>query len=250
MIHLLTPFMVALALVQTGARQAGGPDATGASEDGGLLVAELFTSQACRFCPAANDWLAQAGEARGDVLALAYGVDYWDVMYDWPDEFAQPEFVERQKAYVDAGEARRVYTPHLVINGGPERMRFSPERAEAALAAASVLTAPEAVLEGEVITIRLDGPALEAPADVWVMHYTPGAQTRLIGSGGNAGLEMTHYNMVRAIAHAGQWQGGNATLSTPAPDSGQASAVLVQAGPGGRLVGAARVRAGASSPQE
>lgn len=250
MINALAPFLIALALAQSNGQPHAVPEAPAAGPDGALVVVELFTSQACRFCPAANDWLAEAGEARGDLLALAYGVDYWDVMYDWPDAYARPEFVERQKAYVDAGEARRVFTPHLVINGGPERMRFSPERAEAALAAASFLAAPEAVIEGAIITIRLDGPSLEAPADVWVMHYTPGAETRLIGSGGNAGLEMTHYNVVRAIAHAGHWPGGGAALSTPAPAAGQSSAVLVQTGPGGRLIGAAHVRPARSGNQQ
>ncbi|WBQ12220.1 DUF1223 domain-containing protein [Hyphomonadaceae bacterium BL14] len=249
MINALAPFLIALALVQSSGQPRPAESEATPAPAGALVVAELFTSQACRFCPAANDWLALAGE-REHVLALAYGVDYWDAMYNWPDEYARPEFVERQKAYVDAGEARRVFTPHLVINGGPERMRFSPERAEEALAAASFLAVPEARVENNVITIRLDGPRLDAPADVWVMHYTPGAETRLIGSGGNAGLEMTHYNMVRAIAHAGHWPGGSATLSTPAPQSGQSSAVLVQTGPGGRLIGAVRVQAGASGSRD
>jgi len=167
MINALAPFLIALALVQSSGQPRPAESEATPAPAGALVVAELFTSQACRFCPAANDWLALAGE-REHVLALAYGVDYWDAMYNWPDEYARPEFVERQKAYVDAGEARRVFTPHLVINGGPERMRFSPERAEEALAAASFLAVPEARVENNVITIRLDGPRLDAPADVWV----------------------------------------------------------------------------------
>jgi len=250
MINLFAPFLIALALLQSNAEPRPAADDAVAAPDNGLVVAELFTSQACRFCPAANDWLAEAGEAHPDLLALAYGVDYWDAMYGWPDEYARPEFVERQKAYVEAGEARRVFTPHLVVNGGPERMRFSPERAEAALAEASGLMALDALVDDDAINIRLDGPELEAPADVWVMHYTPGAETRLITGGGNAGLEMTHYNMVRAIAHAGEWTGGSATLHAAAPAAGQASAVLVQAGPGGRLICAARVRPETANNQD
>ncbi|MGY6628729.1 MAG: DUF1223 domain-containing protein [Oceanicaulis sp.] len=249
MIIVLAPFLLALALSQSNGQPRPLADEDAPAPGAGLVVAELFTSQACRFCPAANDWLAVAGE-REHVLVLAYGVDYWDAMYDWPDEYAQPEFVERQKAYVDAGEARRVFTPHLVINGGPERMRFSPERAEAALEAAAFLAAPDAWLEGGAIAIRLDGPRLESPADVWVMHFTPGAETRLITAGSNAGVEMTHYNMVRAIAHAGEWPGGRATLHAPAPGADQSSAVLVQSGPGGRLIAAARVRAATANNQD
>jgi hypothetical protein len=249
MINALAPFLLALALAQSNGQPRPAAHEAAPAPETGLVVAELFTSQACRFCPAANEWLALAG-VRDHVLALAYGVDYWDAMYDWPDEYARPEFVARQKAYVDAGEARRVFTPHLVINGGPERMRFSPERAEAALDAAAVLTRPDARVEGGAIAIRLDGPDLEVPADVWVMHYTPGAQTRLITAGSNAGVEMVHFNVVRAIAHAGEWPGGRATLHTPAPEAGQASAVLVQNGAGGRLIAAARVRGDAADSHD
>jgi hypothetical protein len=249
MINALAPILIALALAQSDGLSRPAANLPAPAEGSALVVAELFTSQACRFCPAANDWLAEAGERPG-VLALAYGVDYWDDMYGWPDEYARPEFVARQTAYVEAGEARRVFTPHLVINGGPERMRFSPERALAALVDAEPLARIDAAPEDGVITIRLDGPALEASADVWVMHFTPGVQTRQITAGGNAGIEMTHYNTVRAIAHAGQWTGGRATLTAAAPPDDQASAVLVQASSGGRLIAATRVRASAPDGQD
>ncbi|MCC5995805.1 MAG: DUF1223 domain-containing protein [Oceanicaulis sp.] len=234
------PLIAALVLIQAN----GQPDAEAPAraQADGLVVAELFTSQACRFCPGANAWFADAAEAREDLLAIAYGVDYWDVMYGWRDEYARPEFVSRQKAYVQAGEARRVFTPHFVINGGPERIRFSPERMDAALEAAEPVTRVTAVRGDESITIQLDGAAPEAGADVWVVHFMPGREVRTIAGGSNEGVEMTHFNMARAIEHAGLWNGGAQTLSAALPDDqALASAVLVQNGPGGRLLGAGLV---------
>ena len=43
-----------------------------------LAVVELFTSQGCTSCPPADALLADLAQA-GDVVALAYHVDYWDL---------------------------------------------------------------------------------------------------------------------------------------------------------------------------
>jgi hypothetical protein len=40
-------------------------------------VVELFTSQGCSSCPPANDKHAALGD-RPDVLALSFGITYWD----------------------------------------------------------------------------------------------------------------------------------------------------------------------------
>ena len=51
-------------------------------------VVELFTSQGCSSCPPADAVLADLAEA-GDVVALAYHVDYWDYL-GWKDTLGQP----------------------------------------------------------------------------------------------------------------------------------------------------------------
>jgi hypothetical protein len=217
------------------------PSPTVAGNAEGLRVVELFTSQGCPMCPGANALLASLGEdAGGEVLAIAYGVDYWDI-YGWRDTFAMEAFTARQQAYVDAGEAHRVYTPHFVINGSPEKIRYSEDRVRTAVGDALGLPAlVEAVSsEGEIV-IRLDGPVRETPATVWLVTLYPGVETRLIEDGPNAGREMVHYNMARDIQALGEWPGEALTLTAAAPEDGLAAAILVQDGPGGRLLGAAR----------
>ena len=60
------------------------------------VVVELFTSQGCSSCPPADAALAQVAD-RDDVIALSFGVTYWDEL-GWKDTFARPEFTARQTA--------------------------------------------------------------------------------------------------------------------------------------------------------
>lgn len=212
------------------------PEGEAAAPRRGPVVVELFTSQGCPMCPDANALLEEIG---GDdaVIAIAYGVGYWD-MYGWADEFARPEFMARQQAYVDAGEAMRVYTPHFVINGAPEKMRFSADTVRSALSAAEPL-APVIAIEGGVV--RLDGAPRETPAQIWRVDYAPGAVTREIGGGANAGREMEHFNMASAVVAIGDWTGGAMTVSLDPPAEGEACAILIQDGPGGRILAVARL---------
>jgi hypothetical protein len=64
------------------------------------VVLELFQSQGCSSCPPANANLNAIAD-RPDVLALSFGVTYWDQL-GWKDSFAKPAFTERQKAYARA----------------------------------------------------------------------------------------------------------------------------------------------------
>jgi len=202
------------------------------------IVVELFTSQGCPMCPSANQLLAEYG-ARSDVIALAWGVSYWDA-YGWTDQYAQSAFVDRQKAYVEAGEARRVYTPHFVINGAPERLRFNSERIDSAVSAALPVALSQIDHAGSEARLILEGDARSTPADVWTACYKPGIETRRIESGRNAGMEMTHFNMVRQLTHLGEWMGGALSLTLPDVPEGLACVVLVQDGPGGVILSANR----------
>jgi hypothetical protein len=212
------------------------PEGEAAVPASGPVVVELFTSQGCAMCPDANALLEEIG-GQDDVIAIAYGVGYWD-MYGWADEFARPEFVARQQAYVDAGEAMRVYTPHFVINGAPEKMRFSAETVRRALVGAAPLPP---VINIERGSVRLDGPARGTPAQIWRVDYAPGAMTRQIGGGANAGREMEHFNMASAVTSLGDWTGGAMTFSLAPVNEGEACAILIQDGPGGRILAAGRL---------
>src|SRR5437868_13200923 len=78
-------------------------------------VIELFTSQGCSSCPAADKLL---GELAHDpsLLTMSLAVDYWDYL-GWKDTLALHGHGTRQRAYADARGDRQVYTPQVVVNG-------------------------------------------------------------------------------------------------------------------------------------
>ena len=206
-----------------------------------LVVVELFTSQSCGKCPRANALLGEIA-ADTDVLALAYGINYWDEFYGWPDQFARPEFVDRQDEYVAAGEARRKFTPHFVINGSPELLRFRENRILNAVSDADPL--PIAIdLEAmeDQISVSVSGAAPEAAATVWHVTYMAGPEEFEIDAGPNRGKPMNHFNMVRSIEMVAEWSGGDAVFSFDRPDVALTSAVLIQQGAGGQILSAARL---------
>lgn len=86
----------------------------------GIAVLDLFTSEGCSSCPAADALLARMQAAAGDkpVYYLAYHVDYWDRL-GWKDMFSSHRNSERQYQYSSYLNAQ-VYTPQLVINGKTE----------------------------------------------------------------------------------------------------------------------------------
>ncbi|MEO1038945.1 MAG: DUF1223 domain-containing protein [Pseudomonadota bacterium] len=204
------------------------------------VVVELFTSQGCPMCPGANAFLGELGEDE-QVIAIAYGVDIWDD-YGWSDSYARPEFGDRQRAYVDAGEPRRVYTPHFVVNGGPDKLRYKPDQIRARIGEAEPLPASAALNhQAGALALTLDGPERDTPAEVWLVSYRPGEDVVEIAGGPNAGAEISHFNMARSLTRVGDWTGGPTEFAMPAPTDGLASVALVQAGPGGEILAAARI---------
>jgi hypothetical protein len=84
-----------------------------------VTVVELFTSHGCSSCPPAETWLGRLDQ-RSDlwqgVIPIAFHVDYWDYL-GWRDNYASPEYSQRQRQYRRSGGLSSVYTPGMLING-------------------------------------------------------------------------------------------------------------------------------------
>src|SRR5690242_17969559 len=151
--------VVALTLAAT----AGGALAEPARQS--PVVVELFTSQGCSSCPPANANLAAIAD-RPDVLALSFGVTYWDYL-GWKDSFAKPEFTNRQYAYEQALHRATAYTPQMVVNGEMDLIGNSAEELDRFIGAArrsADAAAPQIALSDGKVTIGA-GSAPEDAAD-------------------------------------------------------------------------------------
>src|SRR5262245_55076196 len=78
-------------------------------------VVELFTSQGCSSCPAADRLLGELASDRS-IVALSLPIDYWDYL-GWKDTLAKPRHTARQRGYAQQRGDREVYTPQVVVNG-------------------------------------------------------------------------------------------------------------------------------------
>jgi len=91
-----------------------------ASIDPGFAVVELFTSEGCSSCPAADELVAKIQRETNEkpVYILAFHVDYWNRL-GWKDIFSEPAYSNRQNQYSSWLNAT-VYTPQVIINGQQE----------------------------------------------------------------------------------------------------------------------------------
>ncbi|MEM9300009.1 MAG: DUF1223 domain-containing protein [Bacteroidota bacterium] len=87
----------------------------------GIAVVELFTSQGCSSCPAADRNLSQIINEGGDneIYGLSFHVSYWNYL-GWKDPYSKVEFTERQRNYAASFQNSNVYTPQMVVNGTRE----------------------------------------------------------------------------------------------------------------------------------
>jgi hypothetical protein len=195
------------------------------------VVVELFTAQGCAGCPDANRALEAAAQAPG-VIALTYGVDYWDYL-GWPDTFAKPEFTARQRAYREALKLRAVATPQVVVDGRLQLSGARPDELEAVIdrEAARRVWPPEMEFreDGRSIGVGAGRPP-RGGAEVLAVTYRPGVQVVEVGGGDNRGRRVPHVNVVTGVRRLGDWTGRPALFALPrGRGEGEAVAVLVQA---------------------
>jgi len=87
--------------------------------------------------------------------------------------------------------------------------------------------------------ITISGPTAQRGI-VNVIRYDPRRQEVRIARGENSGRILPHGNIVRDVTLIGNWHGGKQEFMLPMLDEGGLKvAILIQAGPGGSIVGAA-----------
>jgi hypothetical protein len=206
-----------------------------------VTVLELFQSQGCNSCPPANDFLISNFSNDRRTLLLTYEVTYWDRL-GWVDTFGNRRWDERQRDYAAAFRQRSVYTPQVVVDGGarPLDWRDLPQvlgqRGVAELKINIMVGEGGRVVEvgawegenrdwnaAQVLAVWYE----EQPADVEILR------------GENRGVTLPHRNVVRDLVVLGEYRGAKEVFAAPDDRMGMRVCVLVQAGRGGKILGAA-----------
>ena len=216
---------------------AAGPVA--AADAAHPAVIELFQSQGCSSCPPANANVMALAARRPDVLALSFQVTYWDQL-GWKDTYGSPRWTARQWDYARALHHGDVWTPQVVINGRADVVGVRPGEIERALVQADRGDGgPDIRVAGGRVTVSGVPPV--GGAQVWVAFYDPNLVQVPIARGENGGRTLPHRNVVRDLVRLGDWSDGVRGWTLPAASAGGLkAAILVQRGPGGPILAAAR----------
>lgn len=203
------------------------------AQSNNAVVVELFTSQGCSSCPAADAILAELS-ADTRLIALSLHVDYWDYL-GWKDKFASPKFTDRQKNYANHAREKMVYTPQIVVQG--QRRMVGNKAAEVRAAIHEELghghpSRVTLVRKGENVLIRAEPiTGAKGPIRVQLVRFSP-LESVSIERGENAGKTITYHNVVKSWQVVGKWDGiSPLALEASAPGAWPLAVILQADGP-------------------
>jgi len=186
------------------------------------VVIELFTSQGCSSCPAADELLnktiREAEEAGRPVLGLSFHVSYWNYL-GWKDPYSSEDFTNRQKNYADALGLGSIYTPQIIVNGESAFVGSDQKALEAAITRGLQESRPYTIsaassFQGHEAAIRY---ALnhEPNKDVLNIALVESSVENLVPRGENRGKILKHYNVVRKLETRQVSKAGELRISIP-----------------------------------
>jgi len=216
------------------------------------VIVELFTSEGCSDCPAADALLTQLSRQRDagktELILLEEHVDYWNST-GWFDWFSSSDFTDRQNRYVKQFHLATAYTPQMVVDGRFQGVGNSVSGVKSMLMEASGNP------KSSTVSLRFVAPGKLA---VTVDDSTHGRQKVLLAvtednlttnvrGGENGGRVLTHSAVVRNFKTLGNTADGKfeTTADLPAKSDWKKqdlrAAVIVQDPASGQIVGAASI---------
>ncbi|MGO7419338.1 DUF1223 domain-containing protein [Rhizobium ruizarguesonis] len=179
-------------------------------------VVELFTAQGCSSCPPADAAFRKLVN-QGDVIALAYHVDYWNYL-GWADTLSSKENTERQYGYAKTMGRSNVYTPQAIVNGrghlAGADLNGINSQINTYSSEGNGLTVPiSAAMRGDELEIKIG--AGQGKANV-VMVYFDKEKTIDVEKGENSGQKISYLHSVTNVETVGMWDGKATSLTLPA----------------------------------
>jgi len=186
----------------------------------GFALVELFTSEGCSSCPAADELVASLPKSYpAGVYVLSFHVDYWDRL-GWKDPFSNADYTRRQKEYNTAlSPMPSIFTPQVIINGKMELVGSDESRIRAAIDGELAHTTNASIeanahsADGKTITVdyTLTGKSQGAIQAALIQLEASTA----VKNGENAGRQLHHTNIVRDLKTSNKSKGA-LTLTFPA----------------------------------
>ncbi|MBO0910721.1 MAG: DUF1223 domain-containing protein [Acidobacteria bacterium] len=221
------------------------------------VLVELFTSEGCSSCPAADALLGTLDSTQpfrdAQLIVLEEHVDYWDDL-GWRDPFSSHALTERQSEYVSKLHLETgPYTPQMVVDGSEAFVGSNRTRAARAFERAArwpKVTMEISSLDRErgKLFARISTAAVPQEAELFVAVALDRAQSQVL-RGENGGRQLRHVAVVRRLSNVGRLKKGESfskdvTIDLAFSGQGEAErivAFLAEAG-SGRVLGAREAR--------
>lgn len=176
------------------------PDPGFPSENNGLAVLELFTSEGCSSCPPADELIGQIEKEYRNrpVYILSYHVDYWNRL-GWKDRFSSAANSQRQQFYSRLLQSQ-TYTPQLVVNGKEEFVGSDRNSIENALQNAFLDAKHSSVhlsanVSHKTVTIGYKTSETDPKSSLLISLVEKKSSTK-VGGGENEGHHLQHWQIV------------------------------------------------------
>ncbi len=246
MIKILKVLLIFVFLPVAPARAADpSPDVLAAMKDTPIVI-ELFSSQACVFCPQADRLFADLVQQPG-VIGLACHVDYFDVA---TGALSQPFCTTRQSWYMDILAAGPNYTPQMVIDGTIDVVGYKHKKVTEGLAEATqnrplvrIDISPTAELGSYLAEWK---PPEQAQGDIaFFLIKTDKPHDVVVADGRNKGQRMSYMNIASAFDDLGTWPQAAGSMRVPAALTAQQQGfvLLAQNRQTGEIVAAGQYKA-------
>jgi hypothetical protein len=222
------------------------------------VLLELFTSEGCSSCPAADKLLEEIDREQpingADLIVLSEHVDYWNHL-GWADPYSSPAFSVRQQWYGSRFSTHDIYTPELVVDGTRSLVGSDWPKAENAI--------KESVREAPKIPINLAAERKDGKAQIHVQVasnsnsgqapvYLVLAYDRVrsqVARGENAGRDLSHTAVAYSMQEIATLQPESKldkTFSASLPRNSRAEdtrvIVFVRKSDSTRIIGVAKTR--------
>ena len=172
----------------------------GLAADPSPVLVELFSSEGCSSCPAAEALLREKSIEDPSLLVLEFHVDYWNGL-GWKDRFSSSGFTDRQSGYAALRGSGQVFTPEAIVDGRASIVGSDAEALDRALSREKRVPPTPLRVRMDDGRIEIDGDATPA-GRLWIAATESGLETTP-PRGENRGRRIAHAPVVRSFKDLG-----------------------------------------------
>ena len=185
------------------------------------MLVELFTSEGCSDCPAADRLLERLDATQfvpgAEAIVLSEHVTYWNYL-GWRDPFSLEDADARQQRYGKLFGLNSIYTPQAVVDGAAQMVGSDEQALRRAVAAAASRPKGELRIESahwEMDEVRFAVKGALDPGARLVAVLAEDATHSEVARGENAGRTLHHVAVVRVLKEFGAAWADGRTLELP-----------------------------------